>query len=37
MKKTFGEAALYCAAVGVCLLIWLIGSIALIRERGKKG
>lgn len=36
MKRALAEAALYCAAIAVCLLIWLVGTIAMVRQRPRK-
>ena len=33
MRRALVEAAIYCVAVAVCLLIWFAGTVALIRQR----
>jgi len=37
LKKALGEALLYCTAISLSLIVWLLGTALLVKERLKGG
>jgi len=35
VKKALGEALLYCTALSLSLIVWLLGTALLVKERLK--